>query len=288
MRETRIALCQCRSGVGDPERDPRPDNVERLRQWAAQAKDAGAVLATFGELYLTGYRTDHSMHRYVVAPHNDDPWVGQLTAAARDLDLWLVVGTASSGGTVPGDMYNSAFLISPRGLVGVYRKTHVATFPIDDGTLATEGCFYSPGQEIGVHDTPFGTVGIQICYDVHFPEVSRVLALKGAEVIINLSAALAGYERFWDALLPVRAEENRIWYVMSSVVGQQRETVFFGGSRVVDPVGQLVARGTDHEEALVVADLTPDALARARQSSHRFSTRRPELYSVISEPTPYP
>ncbi len=288
MRQTRLALCQCASDIGAADRDPRDRNLERLGDWAGRAKREGADLAVFGELYLTGYRTDNAMHRYVLAPRDDDPWVTRLVDVARALELWLLVGAASSGQTVPGDMYNSALLLSPHGLEGVYRKTHVASFPVDDQTLATEGCFYSPGRSIDVFDTPFGTLGLQICYDIHFPEVSRVLALKGAEVIINISAAQAGFERFWDLLLPVRAEENRIWYAMSSVVGRQKDTGFFGGSRVVDPVGRVLARGPDDEEGLVLADLGPEPITRARLSSHRFSARRPELYSVISEPTPFP
>jgi len=262
--------------------------MQRLEDWARRAKAAGADLAVFGELYLTGYRSDNFMHRHLIAPSDEDPWVRRLVAVARALDIWLLTGAASSGGVVPGDMYNSAFLIGPAGLAGTYSKTHLGSFPVSDEVTANEGSFYSPGRAIEVLPAPFATLGVQICYDVHFPEVSRVLALKGAEVIINLSAALAGFESFWDALLPVRAEENRIWYVMSSVVGAQRDSEFFGGSRVLDPLGRVLACARHGSEDLVLADLAGDTLMQARTSSHRFSTRRPELYTAISEPTPYP
>ena len=288
MRSFRVALCQCQSDIGTPAFDPREKNFDRLQAWAKRAQQEDAELAIFGELYLTGYGSGTSMHHYALAPCQDDPWVSQLTEVARSSGLWLIVGTASAGPTVPGDIYNSAFLISPEGLTGVYSKTHVATFVVDEKTLADEGCFYSAGSDINVHDTPFAKLGIQVCYDVHFPEISRVLALKGAEVIINISAAVSGFERFWEVLLPVRAEENQIWYVMSSVVGQQGDASFFGGSRVMTPNGQEHVRGPDNHEELVIADLDSQSLTAARRSSHRLSARRPELYLIITDPIPRP
>jgi len=284
METFRVALCQCKSEIGTPEFDPRESNFNRLHEWIKLAKQEKADLAIFGELYFTGYRSGASMYRYTIAPSGDDPWVSKLVRVASSLDIWLIVGTVSAGLEIPGDMYNSAFLISPKGLAGVYSKTHVATFVVDDETLADEGCFYSPGTKIDIHETPFAKLGIQICYDIHFPEVSRVLALKGAEVIINISAAVSGFERFWDVLVPVRAEENRIWYVMSSVVGEQNGVCFFGGSRVITPTGQESVRAPDNTEKLIIADLDGQTLNDARLSSHRFSARRPELYSVITEP----
>ena len=288
MQEIQIALCQCQSDLGTAEYDPRPSNLLRLHDWAKKAKQHKVDLAVFGELYLTGYRTDQSMYRYVLHQDDNDPWVKKLTEIAAETDMWLLLGAASCGNTIPGDMYNSAFLISSEGLQGVYSKVHVASFSVDDDMVATEGSFYSPGKEIEVFMTPFATLGVQICYDVHFPEMSRVLTLKGAEVIINLSAAVSGFEKFWDVLLPVRAEENRLWYVMNSVVGQQKDSKLFGGSRVINPVGELITKGKDNQEEMVVCTLDSDSLINSRLSTHRFSARRPELYDVIVEPTPYP
>lgn len=288
MQDFRLALCQCPSDVATPDEDPRPRNLERLRGWASRAHDSGAQLAAFGELYLTGYRSDADMHRYALLPSDEDKWVGELRSAAREFDLWLLVGAVTAGSGVPGDLYNSALLVSPDGLQGVYRKTHVATFPIDGDVVANEGCYYSPGHSIDVFDTPFCRLGVEICYDIHFPEVARVLALKGAEVTITIAAAMKGFEDFWDVLLPVRAEENRSWHAMASVVGTQKETGFFGGSRIVSPVGQVVQQGPNDLEDLVVADITAEALTASRRMSHRFSSRRPELYEVIAAPTPHP
>ena len=288
MQAFQIAFCQCQSDLGTAGYDPRPSNLQRLHDFAKKAQQEEADLAIFGELYLTGYRTDQAMHRYVLQQNDDDPWVKRLKEIAVETNMWLLLGTASCGNTIPGDMYNSAFLISPQGLQGVYSKVHTASFVVDDDTFAAEGSFYSPGKEIEIFQTPFAKLGVQICYDVHFPEMSRVLILKGAEVIINLSAAVSGFEKFWDVLLPVRAEENRVWYVMNSVVGEQKDSRLFGGSRLTNPLGEQIARAKDNQEELLVCTSDADSLMKSRLSSHRLSARRPELYSVITEPNPYP
>jgi beta-ureidopropionase len=169
-----------------------------------------------------------------------------------------------------------------------YRKTHVAGFTYGEG-VAMERCFYSPGKDLPVFDTPLGRIGVHICYDSSFPEVARVQALKGAELLVNTSASAAGFEEFWEHALFMRAAENATWYVVCSVVGKQRgETVLFGGSRVVDPNGKVVAAAKYHEEDMLIVDIDLALTRQNRVQSHVFSTRQPELYASIVHPTPYP
>jgi predicted amidohydrolase len=188
---------------------------------------------------------------------------------------------------MPGDVYNTALIVGPDGVVGAYRKTHVAAFPYSEG-VSKERAFYSPGRDLPVFDTPLGRLGIHICYDMSFPEVARVQALKGADLLINVSASAGGFEEMWEHGLFIRAVENSTWYMVCSVVGMQRGDRLFGGSRVVDPSGRVVAAGKFDEEDFVIADVDLSLTRAARASSHSFSIRQPEIYRAISDPVPYP
>lgn len=287
MDRFRVALVQSRSSVGTETFDPREDNLERGLAALQRAAREGAQLAVFGEMYLSGYRTDEHLWRYATVVDPPDPHVQALLQVARETNLHVIMGAATFGQFMPGDLYNSALFIGPEGLIGVYRKTHVAAFPYSKG-ISMERCFYSPGRELPVFKTALGVIGIHICYDITFPEVPRVQALKGAELLVNVSASAAGFEEYWDHALYVRAAENASWYLVCSVVGEQRGDVLFGGSRVVDPSGAVVAAGKFHEEDLVVAEIDLTLARRARASFHTFNTRQPALYQAIVEPTPHP
>jgi predicted amidohydrolase len=283
----RIGLVQCESTLGTDSFDPRDTNIERAENAIRKLAKDGVRLAVLGELYLTGYRTDEWLHRWATTVYPPDSHVKRLVACARESDIHILMGAATFGHFVPGDVYNSVLFVGPEGLIGVYRKSHVAGFPAGD-ILATERCFYSPGQEIPVFDSPLGSIGVHICYDVCFPEVSRVQALKGAQLLVNCSAAVGGFKDWWDHMLKTRAAENMSWYMMCSVVGEQRGFDLFGGSRVIDPDGRVVAEAKHGEEDVVVADIDLDMARRLRASSHMFSTRRPEMYGTITEANPYP
>jgi predicted amidohydrolase len=203
------------------------------------------------------------------------------------LNVTVIIGAATMGEFMPGDIYNSAVLVGPTGVLGVYRKTHIAGFPTER-YISMERCFYSPGRELSVFDTPVGRLGVHICYDISFPEVARVQALLGAELLVNVSASSSGTEEYWSHATHVRAVENASWYAVCSVVGNQRGSILFGGSRVIDPTGSVVAMGTLHEEDLVIADVDLDVVRRVRAARHLFSIRQPELYEPLVRPTAYP
>lgn len=283
----RVALVQCRSALGTETLDPRDENLDRAVLGIREAAKGGAQLIVFGELFLTGYRTDEWLHRWATTIDPPDRHVIALIDLAREHGVHLIVGMATCGAFMPGDVYNTAVLIGPEGMIGAYRKAHVGAFPYSEG-IAMERCFYSPGHELPVFETSLGRLGIHICYDMSFPEVSRVQALRGAELLINVSASAGGFEETWVHGTYMRAVENASWYMVCSVVGVQRGDRLFGGSRVVDPSGQVVAQGSFDEEDLVVADVDLTLARAARARAHLFSTRNPALYGPITEPPAYP
>ncbi len=283
----RVALIQSRSELGTETHDPRDGNLARALEAIDDAAARGADLVVFGEMYLSGYRTDEWLHRWATVIDPPDEHVRALVGAAGDRGVHVIMGMGTFGAAMPGDVYNTALLVGPDGVLGAYRKTHVAAFPYSEG-VAMERCFYSPGRDLPVFDSPLGRLGIHICYDMSFPEVARVQALKGADLLINVSASAGGFEEYWEHGLFMRAAENASWYMVCSVVGMQRGDRLFGGSRVVDPTGRVVAAGKFDEEDVVVADIDLGLARAARSMSHGFSIRQPDLYRAISDPVPHP
>jgi predicted amidohydrolase len=277
-----IGICQLKSEIGHEDYDPRPANYDHATRAIEEASAQGAKLLVFGEIFLNGYESGAVGHQYAVAERDDDPWVEALTKEARTRDIHILMGATTHKGTFPGDLYNSVLLIGPTGLLGVYSKTHVAAFTFNGGRVASEKVYWSPGFELPVFDTPLGRIGVEICYDIHFPEVARTLALKGAELIVNVSAAVCGFEEFWDHMLYARSVENSVWYLHVSVVGHQKEFELFGGSRLFSPFGKVVAEAPRGEEAIVVTAAGKRTLIEARGTLHTFHNRNPGLYSPIT------
>lgn len=271
--------------LGSDTYDPRRANLEAGLAAIERAAGDDADLVVFGEMFLTGYRTDEWLHRWASSIEPPGPEIDALTLAAERHGVHIIMGLATFGPTVPGDIYNSAIFIGPRGIVGTYRKTHVAAFPTLDQGLAMERCFYSPGNDLPVFDSDIGRVGIQICYDLSFPEVSRVQTLKGADFLVNISASAgteAG-EEYWDHFAFTRATENAVWFVNCSVVGSQRGDRLFGGSRVIAPNGSAVAKAKIDAEDWLVVDIDLDAVRTERAMSHILSTRNPAMYGALTE-----
>ena len=166
----------------------------------------------------------------------------------------------------------------------LYRKTHLPFLGIDRFVVA--------GDELPVFDTPIGRIGIEICYDLRFPEATRALALAGAEIVVLPTNWPLAASANAELLTVARAFENRIYLLVSNRVGRERSAEFCGRSQIVDPAGTRIAETDATSEALLVADVD---VAWARDKSivpapgeyemHLFDHRRPDLYGALIEET---
>ena len=276
-----VGVCQLRADVGTGAFDPRPSNLARgiaaIRRVAAR----GAEVATFGECYVTGYRTDDHLAAYALTTDAPDPFVDELAAVALELGMHIVIGSATrrrSGSAV----YNSALIFGPKGLLGVYDKVHLGKLTLPNGKSFDETRYFTPGTTIPVFATSCGTFGVQICRDNRYPEVSRVQTMKGANLIINVTAPDPGFMAFWEAATFVRAVENQIPYVMSAVVGQQADDVYAGSSRIIAADGTILARASRDQEEEIVATIDFEHTARTRQAGQVLEHRAPQAYAAIT------
>jgi predicted amidohydrolase len=153
----------------------------------------------------------------------------------------------------PDVVYNASVLIDPRGqLLGVYRKTHPFCSEAVSG-----GGWVTPGDTVTVCDTELGRIGMIICFDGDYPELSRIQAVQGAEVICRPSALLRSAD-IWELTSRARAYDNHVFIVGANATGQDPAGVlYFGNSHIVTPIGHIVAKAATHE-GWVSARLDPD------------------------------
>jgi predicted amidohydrolase len=237
-----------------------------------------------GFLFHTDGRIDPEEASYLW--HNSEPIPGPST-------LQVAEWTAEFGITIvfglweqvqyPATpiLYNSAVLIGPEGIVGVYRKVHQPT---------EESHHYTPGSEWPVFMTPLAKIGMMICYDQCFPEAGRELTLRGAEVLVNPNAWPASDQASndrYDFFGRARAAENSRWVLQSNLVGpsDKGEFVYLGQSRIIAPNGIVVAETKAGEQGLAVADIRPTKFDPTRARSGWYLQQRvPALYPTIGKP----
>jgi predicted amidohydrolase len=165
-----------------------------------------------------------------------------LADVAARLGVHLVYGTYERGPT-PATVYNAAVLVGPTGAVlGTYRKTHLFC-----GEGAAEGGWVTPGTEVVVVRTELGSIGLIICFDGDYPELSRITAVRGAEVIVRPSALLRSAD-IWELTNRARAYDNHVYLVGANATGiDPGGVLYFGNSMVVSPIAEVVARAARHE-----------------------------------------
>jgi predicted amidohydrolase len=229
-------------------------------------------MAVFGELTATGY-TCKDEFRDLAEPL-DGPTVQAVQDMAAAHDTSIVYGMPLEERA--GLIYNAAVMIHPDGEVQRYRKMFLPTFgPFE------ERFFFTPGDAVPVYDTPHGTIGMCICYDLFFPELLKGMALKGADMIVCISASPSISREYFEQVLPARAIENTVFVAYANLVGTQENLVFWGGSQTYSPKGDLVGRAAYNEEDALTVDVDFDVISEARAARPTLRDTRAELFADL-------
>jgi NAD+ synthase (glutamine-hydrolysing) len=256
MRRLRLAMAQINTTVGDFE-----GNTEKILKAFDESKALGVDIITFPELAICGYPPEDLLFKPKFIDEN-----------LRALDRII---KASSGITVvvgfvdaKGDIYNAAAVIHNGKLVDVYHKIYLPNYGVFD-----ENRYFQAGRDCTVYVIAGVIVGINICEDIWYEAgPATVQAWAGAEVIINISASPYhfGKRNFRERMLGTRASDNVAIVAHNNLVGGQDELVFDGNSIVFDEKGQLMARGKQFQEDLVIADLDAESVFRTRLHDPRW------------------
>jgi predicted amidohydrolase len=258
-------------------------NIQKCLKWLEKAvQEYQAELVVFPETVTTGFDTDLSV---------DDLWemldvapgkhTMEIQAAAKEHGVFVVWPTYRRMDEGKG-IFNSAFLIGPDGeIIGSYDKTH--PFP---GERRDMGGWTEVGTRAEVFETELGNIGMIICYDGDFPELSRLLAVKGAEIIVRPSALLRSYD-IWYITNCARAYDNHVYMVSTNMLGPDAAgNYYFGHSMIVNPIAWRLAQARGTEE-IIAAKLDPDPLryitwgSKSIQPFDHLEDRNLTLYEEI-------
>ena len=258
-------------------------NMEKGVVWLERAvKEHGAELVVFPETVTTGFVTGlEAGELWDLVDEAPGRITRDIQAAARSLGVH-VVWPSYRRGPERGVVYNSSILIGPDGeIIGIYDKTH--PFPLE---RADCGGWVTLGNRADVFETALGSIGMIICYDGDFPELSRLLAVKGAEIILRPSALLRSFD-IWYITNCARAYDNHVYVVATNAVGPDAGgSYYFGHSMIVTPIAWRLAQARGGEE-IIAAKLDPDPLryvtwgSKSPQVFDHLQDRNLELYEEI-------
>ena len=279
----RAAVVQMDVVLGDVE-----SNLARVLDRLDEAAKHGAKLVVFPECALTGYCFTSLDEALPFAIESWDHAVWPFARRCEEIKVVGVLGFLSATGepseeTGQIECGNWAILAGA-GRPGscFYGKTHLPVLGVDR--------FVTPGDHLGVWDTPAGMIGPLICYDIRFPEAARCLGLMGADIIALPTNWPEGAESSPDFLTRARAWENRVYVLAANRVGVERGRRFIGRSQIVAPTGEILAEACPDDDTILYADLD---LTIARQKRiiiepgewelDTYGGRRPELYGKLTE-----
>jgi predicted amidohydrolase len=244
----RVGLAQVDSRLGDLD-----ENLERHLAGVAAAREAGVELLVFPELSLTGYRLLHLTPRVALRPHGA-PQLARLAAAAAGMTL--VAGMVEEDEL--GSLHNSAVVLQDGAIAHIHRKVYLPTYGIFQ-----EERFFGRGRRLGLVPLAGSYLGVLICEDLWHPELARRLAAGGAKLLVVPSASpgrigpgpVPESSDTWEVLTRAAALYNTCWVVYCNRVGWEEGSFYSGGSHVVRPGGEVMARAPYVDEHLLVADL---------------------------------
>ena len=285
-RIVKSGLIQCSLPVHEGEASPeeiKKRMFEKHIPFIDEAGRKGVQILCLQEIFNTPYFCPSQDAKWYKTAERipGGPTVGALKEYSKKYQMVIIVPIYEEAMT--GVYYNSAAVIDADGeYLGTYRKIHI---PHVAGFW--EKFFFKPGN-LGypTFETRYGCIGVYICYDRHFPEGARLLALNGAEIVYNPSATVAGLSRhLWKLEQPAHAVANGYFMGCINRVGEERPWNigrFYGTSYFVNPRGEIVAEASEDKDELLVADLDLDKIREVRDAWQFFRDRRPETYKDMT------
>lgn len=230
-----VAAIQMNCALGN-----KDGNLQKAKTLIEQALEQHATFIVLPELFNTGYRVEEQDWQYAETIPGETTSYLQRIATQHDI---TIIGCILERGEIEGMIFDTAFVIAKNGVLGKYRKTHLWN---------QENLRFTRGDTLSVIQKGDLKMGLQICYEIGFPEGARILTLQGANMLIYPSAF--GEKRYyvWDTASKARAIENGCFVIAANRSGIEKQSTYFGGkSRIIDPQGNVLIEATQEDECIV-------------------------------------
>lgn len=276
MQNLKIALVQMQALA-----EKNLSNLNKIINFTKEASLKKAQIICFPELSVCGYHKPINPN-FIDSFFEDS--LNKLQKLSSNYKITILTGLAEKN-SPDRPPYISQFLFNPSGEIKAYRKTHLGK---------SEALHFSSGDKLPVFKTPKATIGIELCWETHFPEISTILALKGAEIIFAPHASptqVGNRKEVWLKYLRTRAYDNNVFFAACNLLGENGHGKnFAGGALVLDPRGNIIAEDFKGKEGLLLAELDAlilenikDKTKTSMKDRYYLENRRPELYQKICE-----
>lgn len=267
----KVALCQMLVN------SDKQENLKKAESMIREAHQGGARMIALPEMFNCPY---DSAVFHAFAEVADGETVKRMSALAKELGIYLISGSIPEKSDVA--IYNTCFVFDSKGqIIGKHRKVHLFDIAIKGGVQFKESSVLGRGNDITVVETEFCKIGIAICYDMRFPELIRLMSLKGAKLIIvpgafNMTTGPA----HWELTMKARALDNQVYFAAVSPARDMAASYHaYGHSGVVNPWGAFSGQ-IDEKEGIVFADIDLDYLEEIRQQLPLMLHRREDVYKL--------
>ncbi len=238
------------------------------------ASSSNTDLLVFPEMFLTGYTLGDKV--FELAETIPGPSSQAISDLAVENDVTIVCGMPEKDIPGKGRVFNSALVATPDGRSHSYRKIHLPNFgPFQDKR------YFESGDLPELIDTPFGKLGLMICYDIFFPELSKHYAKAGADILICISASPSTTRIFFEKVMFARAIENTCHLLYSNLLGREEQMMFWGGAAFISPKGNLMDKAPYFDESMTTLELDIESdLQKARRGRPALDDTSELFYNI--------
>ena len=253
------------------------ENIIKIKKMLKQAKAEGADMAVLPEMCCCPYENSAFVE---FAMKWDDPFLTEIAGAAKELGLYVVAGSIPL--LSEGKIYNASFVYNDKGeCIAKHRKTHLFDINVEGGQYFMESDTFTAGKDVTAFNTPWGKFGLIICYDIRFPELSRLLSLEGVQAIFVPAAFnMTTGPAHWELSFRMRALDNQV-FMVGCAPARDMESSYtaWGHSMVTDPWGAVVGQ-MDETEGILTVELDMDRVKTVRQQLPLLEHFRADMYQV--------
>ncbi|MCR1933089.1 carbon-nitrogen hydrolase family protein [Clostridium tepidum] len=275
MNKLKIALCQMQI------EKEKKKNIEKAIKMLTKAKEKNCNIAVLPEMFNCPYKNQYfKSYSEIINEVNGGETVKTIKQIAKDLNLYIIAGSIPE--IEEGKIYNTSMIINNEGiLIAKHRKIHLFDINVKDGITFKESDTLTPGNKITLFDTPWGKLGVMICYDIRFPELSRIMAIKGAKIIFTPAAFnMTTGPAHWDTLFKSRALDNQVFMVgVAPARNENSNYVSYGNSLITSPWGDIIAK-LGAQEDILFSEIDLDYENKIREELPLLKHIRKDIYNL--------